>query len=129
MQADDRADSIRESADPEPGPGARARRHLLDELRRIRGRLDAAEATALSILMDHCVTGGAPPLTGLEAQRMLAGLRERDAARVRVVIAALARIDDGTWGACEACGAAIDEERLDVLPEATTCAACAREAR
>ena len=39
---------------------------------------------------------------------------------------ALARIDAGSFGRCEACGAAIEAERLDALPYATLCLADAR---
>ena len=35
--------------------------------------------------------------------------------------AALARIDAGTFGTCQACGKPIDEERLKALPWATLC--------
>jgi DnaK suppressor protein len=35
--------------------------------------------------------------------------------------AALARIDDGTYGICQACGKPIDVERLEALPWATLC--------
>jgi RNA polymerase-binding transcription factor DksA len=34
---------------------------------------------------------------------------------------ALARLDDGTYGSCEACGDAIGDERLEVLPAARFC--------
>jgi DnaK suppressor protein len=39
---------------------------------------------------------------------------------------ALARIDTGRFGRCEACGGAIEAERLDALPYATLCLADAR---
>jgi DnaK suppressor protein len=39
--------------------------------------------------------------------------------------AALARVDAGTYGACEACGSAIGDARLDALPAARTCITCA----
>jgi RNA polymerase-binding protein DksA len=35
--------------------------------------------------------------------------------------AALARIEDGTFGTCKACGRPIDEERLEALPWAMLC--------
>jgi DnaK suppressor protein len=35
--------------------------------------------------------------------------------------AALRRIDDGTFGTCEVCGAPIGEERLSAIPYATLC--------
>jgi DnaK suppressor protein len=45
------------------------------------------------------------------------------------VDAALARVDAGTYGACERCGRAIGEPRLEALPAARTCIACAAEVR
>jgi DnaK suppressor protein len=39
---------------------------------------------------------------------------------------ALARIDDGSFGRCEACGKPVEAERLDALPYATLCLADAR---
>ncbi|WP_308257745.1 TraR/DksA family transcriptional regulator [Pseudonocardia lacus] len=35
--------------------------------------------------------------------------------------AALARLDDGTYGRCAVCGTAIDDERLEARPEVDTC--------
>ena len=40
---------------------------------------------------------------------------------------ALARIDRGGFGRCEACGGDIEAERLDALPYATLCLADARQ--
>ena len=41
------------------------------------------------------------------------------------VEAALARVDAGTYGACERCGAPIGSARLEALPAARLCIACA----
>ena len=38
---------------------------------------------------------------------------------------ALERLDDGTYGTCEACGKPIPDARLDAVPWASTCVACA----
>jgi len=40
--------------------------------------------------------------------------------------AALARIDEGTFGKCRSCGAAIVEERLRALPYTPFCLRCAK---
>jgi RNA polymerase-binding protein DksA len=40
---------------------------------------------------------------------------------------ALGRIEDGTFGKCENCGAAISEERLKALPYTSFCVRCSRE--
>jgi RNA polymerase-binding transcription factor DksA len=37
---------------------------------------------------------------------------------------ALLRIEDGRYGTCQRCGAAIPAERLDILPHARFCVAC-----
>ena len=38
---------------------------------------------------------------------------------------ALSRIDATTYGSCESCGTAIPLERLEAIPHARTCVACA----
>ncbi|MRS12490.1 MAG: TraR/DksA family transcriptional regulator [Actinobacteria bacterium] len=37
---------------------------------------------------------------------------------------ALTRIDEGTYGTCARCGAAIPRERLEAVPEAELCVSC-----
>jgi len=57
--------------------------------------------------------------------------RERDVALLAIeqeqleqVEAALARVEDGTYGICLDCGEPIPSERLEILPYATTCVRC-----
>lgn len=51
---------------------------------------------------------------------------ERNEVRIlNAVEAALARIADGTYGFCVKCGKEIARSRLDALPHAACCAACA----
>ncbi len=44
---------------------------------------------------------------------------------IRDLQAAIARLDDGSYGDCAACGEAIGEGRLAAIPEATLCVKCA----
>jgi len=44
----------------------------------------------------------------------------------REIEAALARIDDGTYGTCVKCGKPIPEARLEAVPYATLCIECKR---
>jgi DnaK suppressor protein len=37
---------------------------------------------------------------------------------------ALGRLDEGTYGWCEGCSAAIPVERLEIFPSATSCVSC-----
>lgn len=47
-----------------------------------------------------------------------------NAAQLGVIKRALARIDDGSYGACEECGNPIGFSRLQARPEARLCIAC-----
>jgi DnaK suppressor protein len=58
-----------------------------------------------------------------EQQRDLA-LRDRAIAHLAQVDAALARLDDGTFGRCTRCGNPIAPERLEALPWAAHCIDC-----
>lgn len=59
----------------------------------------------------------------LERELAEAGaLRAREA--IEDVESALERLDAGTYGCCELCGAALPIERLEAVPAARTCVAC-----
>lgn len=45
---------------------------------------------------------------------------------LRDVLAALRRIDEGTYGRCTECGQHLPLERLEVLPQVAECLACSR---
>lgn len=49
---------------------------------------------------------------------------DHDRQAIRNVNDAIASIDDGTYGACIACGRAIPFERLEALPATRTCVSC-----
>jgi DnaK suppressor protein len=60
-----------------------------------------------------------------EQQRDLA-LRDHNTQHLAAVEAAIARLDDGTYGTCLRCGRPIAPERLDALPWAAYCIECQR---
>jgi DnaK suppressor protein len=60
-----------------------------------------------------------------DQQRDLA-LRDRAEHHLALVNAALARLDAGTYGACQRCGKPIPPERLEALPWAAYCIDCQR---
>ena len=55
--------------------------------------------------------------------------RRTTTARIEALRETLARVAEGTYGHCSQCGTRIDPQRLEILPEATLCAACARATR
>jgi RNA polymerase-binding transcription factor DksA len=54
------------------------------------------------------------------------GLMETEGQVLQEIAAAVARIDNGTYGRCERCGAEIGRERLLALPYVRHCIRCAR---
>ena len=51
-------------------------------------------------------------------------IRDRERRLILKINEALARIEDGTFGVCEECGADISEERLKARPVTTLCIKC-----
>ncbi|MER6627997.1 TraR/DksA C4-type zinc finger protein [Streptomyces sp. NPDC000987] len=77
-------------------------------------------------------------LAGEVASRTEVRLQQRDAAQIEVhvklaasarmvladVEAALARMDEGTYGICHLCRGPLDRERLVIVPQARYCGRC-----
>ena len=63
--------------------------------------------------------------TERQGDEVLEALGLHDASELREVEAALLRIAQGTYGTCTKCGRAINEARLNVIPETPFCAHCA----
>ena len=60
-----------------------------------------------------------------EDDEVLASLGDLTLDDIRSIKLALNRINSGNYGECTTCGTKIAEDRLKVLPHATTCIRCA----
>ncbi len=60
-------------------------------------------------------------------REMASTLEENSTHVLTEIDAALARIEDGTFGVCRRCGEPIAEDRLEALPWATLCIDCKRK--
>jgi DnaK suppressor protein len=99
---------------------ATIRARLLAERRRLVEEIDAV------IEVPEQMTYGSQAAAAsqvFEQERDLA-MRERASQQLEVVDAALARLDDGSYGTCLRCGRPIAPERLDALPWAAHCIEC-----
>ena len=63
--------------------------------------------------------------TERQGDEVLEALGASDLAELRRIDAALARVEDGTYGDCLQCGEPISAERLAVLPATPLCKICA----
>ncbi len=65
--------------------------------------------------------------TEVYLQELNATLLENEAYLRGEVLAAMERMDNGTYGTCENCGTKIIEERLELLPYTRYCTPCAEK--
>ena len=118
-----------------------ARQHLVEEKERLEGVKatfddehleDESESEAISELASYDQHQADVGTETFEREKDLSIL-ERIEAELNDVEHALRRLDDGTYGRCEACGKPIGEERLEAMPAARFClddqALAEREAR
>lgn len=95
-------------------------------LEEIRADLDRTVAVLLG---EHPLARGGDAEAGdaganlTEADRNEAAVQTAQAQRTEV-IAALARIDDGSYGRCVDCGSPVPEERLEARPATARCVPC-----
>ena len=64
-------------------------------------------------------------MDALQGQAMAVETERRRGVGIARIDAALARIDEGEYGACVTCGADIAAKRLELDPAAAVCIACA----
>ena len=98
-----------------------ARRRLLRA--ELQAKLNAQDNPALLGLQNRMQETDDWAVADLETALDVAEV-SRDAAELREVEAALARMEEGTYGACLECGETIPYARLAANPSAARCIAC-----
>jgi len=104
----------------------RFRRELEAEQARLRHALTAVnhEGSLLEETGDLAIGSGdhiADSATDTFMRELDEGLEENAEHLLEEIEGALRRIDEGTYGVCDACGRSIGEERLEAVPYATLC--------
>ncbi len=61
-----------------------------------------------------------------QGDEVLERLGNAELDELRQIDAALARLEEGSYGYCQICGDAISEERLDLIPATPFCKKCAK---
>ncbi|MFN3844671.1 MAG: TraR/DksA family transcriptional regulator [Paracoccaceae bacterium] len=90
-----------------------------------RSDLSARMATIETELDSHHDADWEDLATERETDEVLEGIGLSAQSEIRMIDAALVRIEDGEYGYCAKCGAKIGEERLDILPYTPFCRNCA----
>jgi DnaK suppressor protein len=106
---------------------AEVRAQLDEEAGRLRAEIAAAEVGIADLLRDSGDGAGddqADAGTKTFEREHEMSLANNSRGMLLQAERALARIDDGTYGICEACGQPIGKARLQAFPRATLCVSC-----
>lgn len=95
--------------------------HRRAELLARKAALTARMAQISDEFETHEAKDWAEMATEREGDEVLADLGDAARAELRMIGAALARLDEGEYGYCVTCGEPIAEERLDLLPATPFC--------
>ena len=97
---------------------------LKRQLARLEKSMKVTDEAMKTVELDQTAVGRLSRMDSLQNQSLSKGLREREVVRLSQIREAIARLGDGTYGRCTACGGPIPFERLFVFPEAPECAEC-----
>lgn len=105
----------------------RYRELLVEERQRVADAIDFLQDENSGSQDDEIPeTGDADTATVTFDREMDLTLEENSAHVLAEIDAALARIEDGSFGTCRSCGQPIAEERLEAMPYVTLCIECKR---
>ena len=97
---------------------------LMSELLRLERSMGVSELASEVVELDQTAVGRLSRMDSLQNQSMAKSLKEREAVKLALLIDALKRIEQGTYGMCVECGGPISFGRLSVFPESGECARC-----
>ena len=99
---------------------------LLDEIETLRSSSASTAEKRTPVTLDQQSVGRLSRMDALQVQAMAKAEEERRQQRLRLIDAALKRIDDGDFGYCVSCGYDIPEKRMAFDPAAFQCVDCAQ---
>lgn len=102
------------------------RHALVSERDRLQGSSTSTAANRTPVQLDQQSVGRLSRMDALQVQAMAQAEEGRRQQRLRLIDAALKRIDEGDYGCCLSCGDDIPEKRLAFDPAATRCVDCAQ---
>lgn len=108
-----------------PAQLTQIRDELVRTLARLERSLRIAGAADRAVDLEQDTVGRLSRIDALQNQGLVRSLEERERTQLTQIADALRRMDEGSYGACNACGGAIPFERLLVYPETRACTTCA----
>lgn len=111
---------------------AEVREELQGDVDRLRAELASMEADVAGLVSDSGAGAGddSADISSKAFEREHeASLAETSRVSLEQAVAALARLDDGTFGVCAGCGEAVGKARMQAFPRATLCMSCKQKER
>lgn len=100
----------------------------LEELREeIMALTETRKDMSSTVALDQTRTGRLSRMDALQQQEMAKAGQIRAESELSRINAALARIEDGSFGECLVCGENIQQGRLEANPAVTLCISCAEK--
>lgn len=104
-----------------------AARARLEELRaELEQLLDLSESGSKPVSLEEPI-GRLSRMDAMQQQELVKANRRQHEVRLQQVVAALRRIEDGSFGECRRCEEPIASSRLEARPEAPFCLDCQEE--
>ncbi len=88
---------------------------------------DSGDAAAATVELDQSRVGRLSRMDALQSQAMSLASQQRRRQSLRLIDAALGRIEEGEYGYCLECGEQIPAGRLNFAPETAYCIDCAEK--
>ena len=108
-----------------PDQLAELRSVLERELEKLERSMRVTDEAMRPVELDQSAVGRLSRMDSLQNQGLTRNLQGREQVKLGLIIGALRRIEDSSYGRCTECGSPVPFERLLVFPEAPTCAGCA----
>lgn len=87
---------------------------------------DVREASSGTVHLDQQSVGRLSRMDAMQSQELAKAGKERAECQLKMITAALARIDNDEFGECRECGEPINPKRLEIDPTSLHCIECAR---
>lgn len=101
-------------------------KHIRDRLQALDQEEDIAKANRDTVTLDQQSVGRLSRMDALQQQAMVKATHHRRQTERQQLLAALNRIADGSYGACEDCAEDIAAARLRLNPAVRLCFECAK---
>lgn len=104
------------------------RNKLLQLRNELESFADSADEASAVVELDQSKVGRLSRMDAIQGQAMAQASKERREQQLRLIDAALERLDEDEFGVCQECGESINPKRLEFDPTVLLCIDCASKA-